>query len=425
LAENKKKGGKTMKKIALMSLVASSILMAGGYKIPETSTNAVALGAANIAHNHENADAAYYNPAKMVFMKNTNNLEVDLTYIGLDEVKYKGTVSGTGPYDLHSEKENFLVPTLHYVSPALGDNDARIGVSIVAPGGLSKQWKTEPAKTSAEEFTLEVLEINPTAAFKINNKLGFAVGFRIVKTHGIVKSSGVTNIPALGGLGTASRDMTGDSTDFGYNLAVAYNPTSNLELGLTYRSKVNLTVEGNAKLATSYLGGSTYDGPADVAIPLPASLNAAVAYTLQSKTTLELVYERTYWSAYKNLDFNYNGSEGVALGAIFGTSIPKNWKDTNTFRVGLTQELTDVTLMAGYVYDNSPVPNETIGFELPDTDTQAFSLGGRYKINESVDVGLSAIYSIHKDRTVNNSSLNGEFTDGNVLIVSAGLGYKF
>ncbi len=425
MAENKKKGGKTMKKIALMSLVASSILMAGGYKIPETSTNAVALGAANIAHNHENADAAYYNPAKMVFMKNTNNLEVDLTYIGLDEVKYKGTVSGTGPYDLHSEKENFLVPTLHYVSPALGDNDARIGVSIVAPGGLSKQWKTEPAKTSAEEFTLEVLEINPTAAFKINNKLGFAVGFRIVKTHGIVKSSGVTNIPALGGLGTASRDMTGDSTDFGYNLAVAYNPTSNLELGLTYRSKVNLTVEGNAKLATSYLGGSTYDGPADVAIPLPASLNAAVAYTLQSKTTLELVYERTYWSAYKNLDFNYNGSEGVALGAIFGTSIPKNWKDTNTFRVGLTQELTDVTLMAGYVYDNSPVPNETIGFELPDTDTQAFSLGGRYKINESVDVGLSAIYSIHKDRTVNNSSLNGEFTDGNVLIVSAGLGYKF
>ena len=56
-----------MKKILLMSLVASSILMAGGYKIPEASTNAVALGAANIAHNHS-ADAAYYNPASMVFM---------------------------------------------------------------------------------------------------------------------------------------------------------------------------------------------------------------------------------------------------------------------------------------------------------------------------------------------------------------------
>ena len=413
-----------MKKIALMSLVASSILMAGGYKIPETSTNAVALGAANIAHNHENADAAYYNPAKMVFMQDKNNLEVDVTYIGLEKVKYKGTVGGTATNE-SSESEDFYVPTLHYVSPVLGENGARIGVSIVAPGGLSKQWKTEPAKTSAEEFTLETLEINPTVAIQINDQLGFAFGFRMIRTHGIVKSSGITNITALGGLGRAARDMTGDSTDFGYNLALAYNPNSNLELGLTYRSKVNLGVEGNANLATTYLGGSLYSGPASVTIPLPASLNAAVAYTFSSNTTVEFAYEKTFWSAYKTLDFNYNGTEGLALGAIFGTPLPKNWTDTNTFRIGLTQELTNLTLMAGYVYDNSPVPNGTIGFELPDSDSQALSLGGRYKINESVDVGLSTLYSMHKSRTVNNGSLNGEFSDGNVLIISAGLGYKF
>jgi len=98
-----------MKKIALMSLVASSVLMASGYKIPETSTNAVALGAANIAHNHENADAAYYNPAKMVFMKDTNNLEVDLTYIGLEKVKWKPNTGN----EIKSESEDFIIPTLN------------------------------------------------------------------------------------------------------------------------------------------------------------------------------------------------------------------------------------------------------------------------------------------------------------------------
>ncbi len=412
-----------MKKTALLSLVASSILMAGGYKIPETSTNAVALGAANIAHNHNNADAAYYNPAKMVFMSNKNHLEADVTYIGLEKVKYQGKVSGTGPYNLESEHEDFYIPTLHYVSPALGESGARIGVSIVAPGGLSKRWQTEPAKTSAQEFTLEVLEINPTAAFKINDKLGFAVGFRIVRTHGVVKSDGHTVV--AGSLANVSRDMTGDSTDFGYNLAIAYNPTSNLEIGVTYRSKVNMTVEGNAKLAETRFGTS-YDGPGNVSLPLPASFDAAVAYTFDTtKTTLEAVYEKTFWSAYKNLDFNYNGTEGPVLGAIFATPRAKNWKDTNTFRVGLTQELQNLTLMAGYVYDNSPVPDATIGFELPDADSQAISLGGRYKINDAVDVGLSGIYSMHKNRTVNNASLSGEFTGGNVLILSAGLGYKF
>ena len=406
-----------MKKIALMSLVASSILMAGGYKIPETSTNAVALGAANIAHNHENADAAYYNPAKMVFMKNTNNLEVDLTYIGLEKVNYKGTVAGTSTNE-SSESEDFIVPTLHYVSSSLGDNGARVGVSIVAPGGLSKQWKGMQGIKSAEEFTLEVLEVNPTAAFKINDKLGFAVGFRILSSSGVAKATPVA--------GVVYQDMNGDSTDFGYNLALAYNPINDLELGLTYRSKVNLQLEGDANLKypSPSLDGN-YEG--GVNLPLPAALNLAAAYTFPSETTVEVVYERTYWSAYKSLDFHYTNPLAEA---VFGIPKPKNWKDTNTFRLGLTQELNNLTLMAGYVYDNSPVPNKTIGFELPDTDSQAVSLGGRYKINESVDIGLSALYSIHESRTItaadgNDNGLVGEFSDGNVLIVSAGLGYKF
>ena len=410
-----------------MSLMAGSILMAGGYKIPETSTNAVALGAANIAHNHENADAAYYNPAKMVFMQDKNALEADLTYIGLEKVKYKGTVSGTGPYNLESESEDFVIPTLHYVSKKLGNNGARIGLSIVSPGGLSKKWNTEPAKTSAQEFTLKTIEINPTAAFKINDKLAVAVGFRILYSDGIVKSDGHTVIN--GALANVSRDMTGTSTDFGYNLALAYKPIDALELGVTYRSKINMTVEGDAKLAeTRY--GTTYDGSADVSLPLPATLDLAAAYTFTTKTTVEFVYEKAFWSAYKSLDFNYNGTEGPVLGAIFGRTLEKNWKDTNTFRLSLTQELNNLTLMAGYVYDNSPVPNKTIGFELPDTDSQAVSLGGRYKINESIDIGLSALYSIHESRTItaadgNDNGLVGEFSDGNVLIVSAGLGYKF
>lgn len=280
-----------MKKIALVSLIASSVLMAGGYKIPETSTNAVALGAANIAHNHENADAAYYNPAKMVFMKDQNYLEVDAMYIGLDKIKYTGTVASTGPYSLKSEKEDFFVPSLNYVSSKVGEHNARVGISVTVPGGLSKRYKTAPAKTFAEEFTLEVVEINPTIAIQLSENLGFAAGFRIVDAEGVVKSNGVMNIPTLGGLGTASRDMTGDTVDTGYNLALAYQGTD-LELGLTYRSKVNLSVEGNANLTTSYLGGSVYNSKASVSIPLPAALSLAAAYNFTPNTTVEFVYEK-------------------------------------------------------------------------------------------------------------------------------------
>ena len=418
-----------MKKIILTSLIASSVLMAGGYKIPETSTNAVALSAANIAHNQDNADAAYYNPAKMVFMSDKNHVEADLIYIGLDAPNYQGKV-GPGTYNLDAQKENFFIPSLNYVSGKLGDSNARVGVSISVPGGLTKRWEEEPAKTSAEEFTLQIVEINPTAAFEVTKDLAVAVGFRVVHTSGIVKSNGVANIPSLGGLGNVSRDMTGDTIDFGYNLALAYKPTNNLDIALTYRSNVDLKVSGDAKLNTTLAGGQSYDGTANVQVPLPAAFNAAVAYTLPTDTTIELVYEKTYWSAYQNLDFNYDGTEGPVLGAIFGKSIPKNWKDTNAYRLGITQKFDTLTLMAGAVIDESPVPASTLGFELPDSDSVAVSFGGRYEITKELDIGFAALYSMHDTRTIstadaNDNGLVGEFTNSNVLIVSTGIGYKF
>lgn len=429
------KKGNEMKKIALLSLVASSMLMAGGYKIPETSLNAVALSAANIAHN-KSADAAYYNPANMVFMEDKNHLEADLTYIGLDAIKYEGsTISPksstvvTG-HNLSSEEEKFFIPSIHFVSGKAGET--RIGLSITAPAGLSKRWSKEPARTKAEEFTLQIVEINPTVAIPVNDKVAFAFGFRIVHTSGIVKSNGTAEVNAAPLYSTVTRDLSGDSIDYGYNFALSYKPTSDLEMAFTYRSQVNLTVEGDATLNSTAttpivaVPAGTYDGIASVTIPLPATASVALAYTLPSKTTFELVYERNMWSAYESLDFDYDGTiTNPILISAFDDAKPKDWKDTNAFRLGITQELDSMTLMVGAVYDESPVPDETISFELPDSNSLSVSLGGRYQINDKMDVGLSALYSMRESRTITNDSLDGEFSDGNVLIISTGVSYKF
>jgi long-chain fatty acid transport protein len=411
-----------MKKIALVSLITSSILLAGGYKIPESSLNAVALGAANVAHN-KSADAAYYNPANMVFMTHDGVMEIDMMYIGLSEIDYKGTYTDstgttTGPYNIHSKSENFLIPSFHYVSPEI--DGARFGFSMVVPAGLSKRWVDSPAIKSAEEFTLETIELNPTVALPIGDKVGIAIGIRAIYSYGVVKAQ-----PVAGGL--MSQDMEGDSIDFGYNLAFSYKPTKELELAVTYRSKVDLSTEGDADLvynSTFLPGTNSLNGNYSVSldIPVPALFNAAIAYTFPTDTTIEFVYERNYWHAYKEIDFNYD--DAVAE-AIFGTAKPKNWKDTNTFRFGITQELDDLTLMSGLVIDESPIPESTLGYELPDSDSVSVSLGARYQFTEKINAGIAALYSMREDRTVHNDSLDGEFTNATALLISLGLEYKF
>jgi long-chain fatty acid transport protein len=395
-------------RITTLSLFASSILCASGYKIPETSLNAVALSAANVAHN-TNADAAYYNAANMAFMKDENSLELDMMIIGLDATNFKGSGSQAGD-DINAKSETFVVPSLHYVSSKLGD--ARLGLSIVAPGGLTKRWTDSPAKDKAEEFTLKIIEINPTVAYPINDKLAVAIGARMLYSEGIVKSTSV-----------ASRDMIGESLDFGYNLALAYKATKELELGLTYRSKINLTEEGNAKL---FIGdGKVYDGGSSVTVPLPACLSAALAYTFASQTTVEFVYERSFWSAYSSLDFDYSSTIPAILQPSFDAAISKDWKDSDAFRVGVTQELDNMTIMAGAVYGQTPVPEEKLSYELPDSNSLSLSVGARYEINQEWSTGVGVLYSMRENRKVSNDDIEGEFSNSNVLLVSAGVGYKF
>jgi long-chain fatty acid transport protein len=396
-----------MKKIVLASLLSSAVF-AGGYKLPESSLNAVALGAANVAHT-KSADSAYYNPANMVFLSDEQRVELALTYIGLSELDYDGKYKGVDG-STHSQKEDFLIPTLHYVSPSV--DGARYGFSIVVPAGLSKRWHSQPAKSVAEEFTLETVELNPSVALPVGDRVGIAIGVRALYSKGYVKASKQ---------GAFSQDMEGDSIDFGYNLALSYKPTKSLELALTYRSKIDMQIEGDADLY--YNPAVVKDNySASVELPLPALFNAAVAYTFATKTTIEFVYERNYWHSYSELDFNYSDASAEA---VFGRVKDKSWEDTNTFRFGITQELDRFTLMGGLVIDESPIPEKTLGYELPDADSTSFSLGARYAVSKKLEIGMAALYSIREDRVVHNDKYDGEFTDSTALLVSVGLEYKF
>lgn len=392
-----------MRYIVLLS-AAAAVAMAGGYKIPEVSLNGTALSAAYVANAH-GADAAYYNPAAMVYNENANLLEVDATYIGLSSIDFDGAS------DYSSKRENFLVPSLHFASKKLGDNGARVGLSVVVPAGLSKRWDHSTPKATAEEFTLQTVEINPSIAVPVSDTVSFGMGFRIISSSGVVKSTAAV-----------SRDMEGSSIDYGYNIALVYKPVQGVNLAATYRSKVDLSVEGNAKLYS----GSTlaYNGDVSVSVPVPAALNLAASYTFGHGTTVEAVFERTMWSAYDYLDFNYPTSIG-GLAPYFDAPVRKNWENTNSYRLGLTQKYDKWTAMAGVAYDETPVPESTLGYELPDSDAWIISMGGRYQLNDQWNIGLAGLVDLKQAREVHNSSINGEFSNARAYLVTAGIEYRF
>ena len=396
-----------------LSAIASSVVMAGAYKVPEQSLNAVALSAAYVAHT-TGADTAYYNPANMAFMEDKQYVEGAITLAHLPATTY----TLTGAFSGESEEENILIPNFHYVSNAIGD--FRWGVSMVAPGGLTKRWGTDSPyqMATAEEFTLTVVELNPSMSYKIADNLSVGAGLRFIYSEGVVK----TDATPLGG---PKVDMEADTIEFGYNLAVAYRPTSDITLAATYRSEIEIEEEGSALLTAGPV--TLFDGDASVTVPLPAALNLAVSKTWDDKFTLEFNYERTYWSAYETLEF-------------VGTPLPikaKNWKDTNTFRLGATMKMDNkITMMMGFAIDETPVPVEHISFELPDSDAKVFSMGFRYQQTEELSWGAAFLTSnkdsisltpgAHADQDPRNLlNQGGNFGGGGAYLTTIGMAYEF
>jgi len=401
-----------MKKIVLLSVVTSSLLLASGYRLPETSINSTALSAAYVANAH-GADSSYYNPANMVFNEDCDETEFDLTYINLSSIKYKDSRSSA--YDSSSKVENLYAPSAFFSSKAYGNY--RFGFAMVVPGGLSKRWDDPYAKLYAKEFTLKIVELNPTVAYKVNEKFAVAAGLRAIYSEGIVKSDGTDiGVPLR-------RDMEADTLEFGYNIAATYKPDNKSTFSATYRSNVDLKEEGNAKL---YLSGTKlYDGGASVTVPLPAVLSIAFSYDF-TKTTVEFEYDRTYWDKYNELDFEFSDTVPAALSSPFDDPKPREWKNTDAFRLGVTHKYNSkLTLMASIAKDENPEPEENVGFELPDSDSIIYGAGFKYKYSKKTTIGASILYDEKDSRKVVNDSIDGEFTDASALLITFGASYKF
>ena len=411
-----------MKRGLLLSAICALSLFGAAYKIPEQSVRSVALSGAYVA-GAEDADAAYFNPANMAFMDEGQYFELSFTGAYLPKVKYEGKqVVSTNPFQeipasAKSESQKFLIPHLHYVSPKFGN--VRFGLSVVTPAGFAKKWDTEPQIWSAQEFTLRTLEVNPTISYQVNPNFSVGAGVRVLFTDGVIRLNPPHPNDSTKRL---FYDMDGDvQTRLGFNIAASYK-LPGLTLAATYRNKIDLKEKGDVTIVDTLLN-RTIKTTGRTKVPLPATLSLAAAVDVSERARVEVEYERTFWSSYERLVMTFDGASAYNIDKM------KHWDDSNTFRIGLTYKNSDkLTTMYGMAYDQTPVPERTIGYELPDSDALILSLGALYKVTQSMTLGVSYLYDHKFQRTVslgNINGLDGTFSAGGAHLVNLSFNYRF
>jgi len=348
--------------LGLGSLLAGPAL-ASGFSIFEQSAKASGQAGAWVAR-ADDAAANWYNPAALLRLDGMQ-FQIGANYITIGEnteftVTDPAFTGSTGPQTYEAEG-NVGFPSHIYFSHKVNDRIAW-GVGMNNPYGLISEWDDLPVTLSARKSELVTWVINPNIAFALGSNWSVAVGADYIFADVKEFSRDVTIPPG-------QSNLTGDGDDWGYNIAL-HHPGDRFSFGLTYRSKLSPMIEGDLVFSNPLVPDTTGSTELD----LPAQAQIGVAWHANDKWDLEADVAFAGWSSFEALDIQVDNP------VIPDVVLEENWDDTFSYRLGAAWGLAEAhELRFGAVFDEAPIPAETLRPSIPDGDRTGVSVGYGYQ----------------------------------------------
>ncbi|OGW40474.1 MAG: hypothetical protein A2010_05910, partial [Nitrospirae bacterium GWD2_57_9] len=283
------------------------------------------------------------------------------------------------------------VPAMFFVTDRVNDNLAW-GVGITSPFGLSTNWSPYSSTSRIATFSrVKCIDLNPNIAYKMSDRLSIGLGIDYIMLQ--------ATLDKMLDAGTGFR-LDGEGSGLGANAGLLYKATDELKLGLSYRSRVKVKVDD----ATATVSGAlAISNPVATEITLPDLIQVGGSYKASDKLTLNADLEYTWWSTYDRLVMRSDTFIALTGGATDTVTDEKQWENTWIFRAGGQYRLSDEwKLRAGYVYDQTPVPDSYFDTRTPDSDRQGFTLGTGYNAG-NVTIDASYMYLLFTTRTITDS----------------------
>ena len=375
----------------------STSVYAGGYAIPPQTAKAASMGGAATAGVND-PSAVYVNPAALTSIDG-NQTMAGLTYVNtISSIRNSGVKSRT----LHDDDflPNFFA---NYHIPS---TNLSLGIGTYSPYGLATSYNPNAfTRFAAIRSELRTVFVTPSIAWEALPYLSVGGGVSFVHSSALLSRA-----IFFGPFGDGKIRLTDTADTYGYNVGVLFKPTTQIGMGLTYRSKVNLRFDSAdvAFVDAAGAGGTlTRTKATGIDIPLPSTINFGIHWQVTPAWGLEFQYDFVRWSEFEDLKGRFPTPLPGLLGAfpISGFFIPQNWKDASTLRFGTSYKLNDsLEVRAGLALEETPIPAKTLGPVIPGADYLSLTAGLGYKWNAiSLDVGYMAVF--YKTRTVNNTVL--------------------
>lgn len=428
----------------LVTLLASPLtLHASSFRIMDQSASAAGQSSAFTAQ-ADDPSAVYYNPAGMTQLRGVQT-SIGANFIG-GSTTYTSPTGTTARGDFGGSAAS-PPPANLYITANLKDlgvtalGDLSVGLGVVTSFGTKYRYPENngfnvgvPTNFAVTKESLEMLDIKPTVAYRLNDQISLGLGADIYTFSGLFGEGQyeyhAISAGVLPGAPLGSRlELTGKDTALGFNASLLYTPFRNADgkplvnVGFIYRSQATLHLEGELRSNGALLANST------TTLVLPQVYTAGIALwpvrDQEHEWKLELDVDYTGWKSVRNNDIH------LATGTTIANS--KNWSSGYTVMIGTEYKWLrlehlpewEVALRAGYWHSQTPIPDLTFSPTIPDSDNHAISIGlgllckekglffGLFQCGSSNGgmfspkaIGLDLAYKalLYEDRTVTGSN---------------------
>ena len=423
---------------AVLSLPAAQAAFAEGFGVYEWSAAGTAMGEAYM-FGEEDPSVLAYNPAQITKLDGTYfsigaSLVNPDTKVLFRQLGFLNGGNGTQYSTWENEYDPAVIPYMYYATKA-GEN-SWWGIAMFSRFGNQIEYDDLwPGRYDTIFSGIKGFTVQPTYAFKIGDKLSAAVGLDInyVKLRMRKSLPGAALAPGMG-IGDIGTDLEGDTVNVGWLASLMYDFNEKTSLAVTYRSRIKHTMD-DADIAFG-MGGMGISTGASGTVTLPDSVSIGLGHKFNDRTRVELNAVWTNWETYRDLDIYFNPVPTISIPSIGSVSLPyskneKNWEACWRYGIGIEHKLSKQwSILAGYVFDESPIPDSTMDFTVPTGDRHRGSLGFKYRFKENHEI-VFAYTGIWADSRETQSRVSpgadyqsSEIFDGFTQVISLGYTIK-
>lgn len=432
--------------LAIPGLVALASLMplaatASSFQILEQSPSRLGTAFSGTASAADDPTTVFFNPAGMAKLEGAHFTAAGNLIVVDSAFDNNGSTAGTGgPFERplagaeSSTDEPGLVPNLYYVRPL--NERWTLGVGVNAPFGLATSYDDDwQGRYHATDSELQLININPTFAYKVDDSLSLGVGISYqyvaatleneVDSYNACLQAGNSSggcAAAHGGPGNrdsdSSTELEADDDGFALDLSLHWEINDRTAIGATWRQGGDFSLDGDADFSKSnscqgdpFCSGAldTLAGDIKADANLPDTLTLSVTHVVNDRWTLHGDLAWTEWSTLQEIEIENTGNNQTI------NTLELEYDDTIRYAVGVTyHDSGPWTWRGGVAFDEAPQTDPEFNTpRIPDQDRTwlSFGLNYRFSPDRSIDFGYAHLFVDESkiDSTEQGNRLIGEF----------------